>query len=402
MGVARQAILDSQGRVFGYELLCRADTRDQAWHGPLDHASARVIDESLLTLGLGTLTGNRKAFVNASQGVLVSGGLSLLPANRVVIEILEHVTVDSHVLEACRTLRRAGYVIALDDFAAGSQAEQLLEFASFVKVDIQATPLGELQPLVTRLRKAGHRVVAEKVETRADLQRAQRAGCTLFQGYFFCRPETFAVRALSTRAVSSLRLLAALHNANVTVGQLEQIIKQDPAISYRVLRAVNGAGFGLRRQVQSIGEGVFLLGLDQIRRWAAIWALAGLNAQSPELVTMTIVRARCCELLGSSIGSPQGGAEFFLLGLCSLLDVILERPMAAVIADLPLSDDTRMALLGGDVAARYVLDAVTQYERGHWTEAEQTAATVGLTPQHLADAQGGALRWASEIATDAA
>jgi EAL and modified HD-GYP domain-containing signal transduction protein len=402
VGVARQAILDAQSRVFGYELLCRARPGDTSWNGSPDHASARVLDEALLALGLQSLTEGRTAFVNLSREILVRGAGTLLPVEDVAFEILETIEPDPDVIAACRQLHERGYRIALDDFEPGSPSEAFLPYASFVKVDVLATPWEKVEPLVPRLQQLGLRLVAEKVETREVYEQTKAAGFELFQGYFFCRPQTFAVQPMSARQLTHVRLMAALYRPNVHLGSVEEILKQDPALSVRILRAVNSAGAGLRRNVHSLREAVLLLGLDRIRKWAAVWGLASLNAGAPELLSITMVRARCCELLGECLGRPDKGAGFFLLGLCSLLDVMIRQPMAAVIGELPLCDETREALLGGMTTPRHVLDAVASYERGDWVEAEASAARAGLASRDLPAAFDSALRWSGQIAAEGA
>jgi EAL and modified HD-GYP domain-containing signal transduction protein len=144
-----------------------------------------------------------------------------------------------------------------------------------------------------------------------------------------------------------------------------------------------------------------LLSLHQICKWASIWSLAGMNGGSPELVSMTILRARCCELLGGALRNHDGGAEFFLLGLCSMLDAILGRPLDGVIADLPLSHETRDALLGKKNPARHVLDAVIHYERGSWSQVGEAAYHVSLAEEDIGDAYNSALAWARQLEVEA-
>ena len=232
------------------------------------------------------------------------------------------------------------------------------------------------------------------------LEQAQAIGFALFQGYYFCRPETFAVQPMSARQLTQFRLMAALYRQDVPLQTIEDILKQDPALGVRILRAVNSAGAGLRRRVHSLREAVLLLGLERIRKWASVWGLGAVNRGSPELLSMTMVRTRCCELLGECLGRPDRGAGFFLLGLCSLLDVMIRQPMETAIGELPLCDETREALLGGQTMPRYILDAVTSYERGAWADAESSATRAGVASRDLAAAFNSALRWTSQIATE--
>ena len=400
--VARQPIVDDRLQVFGYELLCRNGDPDAPWVGPRNEASARVVDDAVLSIGLETLTMGKRAFLNMSRDVLVSDALSLLPPEQIVLEILEDVPPDREVMAICRSLHKRGYAIALDDFQPGTPAEVLLPFVKFVKVDVRTIPSKTLFALSARLKSFGARLVAEKVETPETFHAARAAGCTLHQGYFFCRPQGVAVRAMSTHQVTQMRLMAALNHPNASAITIEGLVKQDARLCYRVLRCVNSAGFGLSREIESIREALMLLGIDQIKKWASIWSLAGMNGGSPELVNMTMVRAACCEMVGGALGHPDNGAELFLLGLCSLLDVILQRPMKDVVASLPLTASTREALLGKDGPARMVLDVVTQYERGAWDEANETASRLGLDTLDLRAAYHRSLASSSKLTLAAA
>ncbi|NOT26441.1 MAG: HDOD domain-containing protein [Acidobacteria bacterium] len=398
--VARQPIMDLKNQVFGYELLYRAAFGDTSWAGgPGDQASARVLNDALLSLGLETLTSGKFAFLNVSHQVLLQDVVTVLPPEGIVVELLENIPATPEVEDACRSLQKRGYAIALDDFTPGCPAEALLPYAKYVKIDLLSTPPDQFAPLASRLLKSKLRLLAEKVETAEALKIASQAGCTLFQGYYFCKPTTYARGTMAPRKLAYLRLLAALNRPNVTVGSLEEIIKQDASFSYRVLRSANSAAFGLRQTVRSIHEALILIGQDRVRKWASIWAMAGMSdGVTPELVNITILRARCCELLGQSSTLTQEGSDHFLLGLCSLLDVILGKPMNLALEDLPLSTETRAALLGGDNPERHILDAVTAYERGAFEAAANAAAHGGVDADMLPDAYASALKWVWSLA----
>ncbi len=395
--VARQPILDASGNVFGYELLYRAGAQDTSCLGSRDLAAARVLNDAVLTLGLERLTGGRKAFVNLTRQMLLGDFASLLPAQSVVLEILEDVSVDKDVVDACKRLKEQGYALALDDFTSWSGADALMPYARYVKVDVLDTCADERKAIHKGL-PSGVSLIAEKVESGDAFKNAATAGCKLFQGYYFCKPATFTAGAVSARRLAYARLLAALNRPDVNISVVEDLVKHDASLTVRVLRCINSAAFGVRREIQSIRQALVLLGLDQIRKWASVWALAGLNGgASFELVTMAILRARCCELLAQDLKGQEGASEFFLLGLCSLLEGMLGMPQAEAVEQLPLSATVRGALMGEANVAKSVLDSVIAYERGEWDEAAKTAQTAGLDPDRLSIAYADALKWAREL-----
>jgi EAL and modified HD-GYP domain-containing signal transduction protein len=400
--VARQPILNSAGRVFGYELLYREIASATACTVGTEAASARVFSDAVLAMGLDTLTAGRRAFMNVSRQVLLSDIATVLPSKSVILELLEDIAVDDEVIDACRRLQAKGYTLALDDFTPGSPTEALLPCASMVKVDMLSTTLEERAKIKSMVPKST-KLIAEKVETAAVFEEAVKAGYHLFQGYYFCRPATFKARTLSASATTYSRLLVVLNKPEATVFEVEELIKRDASLTYRVLQCVNSAAFGIRRQLDSIRQALVLLGLGQVRKWASVWVLAGLNVGgNPEVLTTAVVRARCCELIAESMVGREDAAEYFLLGLCSLLDAMLGRPMEDAVSDLPVTDKVKGALLGEQNVARAVLDAVIAYERAMWDTSATLLEQVGADPDRLSAAYGDALGWARGLQQAAA
>jgi EAL and modified HD-GYP domain-containing signal transduction protein len=396
--VARQPILDERGRVFGYELLYRRAASDVSCMADGDLASARVLTSAVLDLGLDTLTSGRLAFLNVTRSLLLGQIDTLIPPEGVVLELLETVAVDKAVIEVCRDLRSRGYRLALDDFVAGSEAEALLPHVSFVKVDVLNTPADVVKTLGERLARDGLRLLAEKVESRDTYEHTRSAGYSLFQGYYFCRPVVQSGAALPAQKLAYLRLLAELSKPDLMTADVEKLVKRDVSLSLRVLRSVNSAGYAIRTEIRSIGQALVLLGIEPIRKWTTVWCLAGLSAgATTELATLSLLRARTCELLGES-SSIAESAELFLVGLFSLLDVMLSRPMSEAVDGLPLSAGAMAALLGEPNTLRSVVDAVIAHERGEWNDAASLAEASGLQPSALADAYTNALRWVQDAA----
>lgn len=395
--VARQPILDARGHVFGYELLYRATGSDTACTADGDLASARVLTDAVLEVGLDTLTAGRPAFLNLTKPLITSQVATLLPHAAAVYELREDVEVDASVVEACRDLHARGYRLALDDFVVGSDAEQLMQYVSFLKIDVQLTDMALVLEIPRKYKNAHIRMVAEKVETREVFDATRKAGYTLFQGYYFRRPVIQTGVTLPAKHAIYMRLLSELNRENLTVLELEELIKQDASLSLKVLRCVNSAALPLRREVRSIHDAVVLLGIGPIRQWASVWALASLNTGgSPELATLALLRARSCELLARELAETDT-AELFLVGLCSLLDAMLGRPMADALEHLPLSPAAKRTLLGEPGRMRAVLDAIVAQELGAWTDVDTSAAAAGITQASLTKAYIGALRWARDL-----
>ena len=395
--LARQPIFDLKGRVFGYELLYRQDRDDPTCQADGDAATASVLTGALLDLGLSTLTGGRQAFLNVTRPLLLGQIGTMIPADEVVIEVLEDIAIDDEVIDACKVLHGKGYRLALDDFVPGSGAEALFPYVSFVKVDVLATSESVATALPRQLTPLGIGSIAEKVERRDVYERMRSAGYSLFQGFYFCGPSVQTAVAVPAQQLAYLRLLAALNQPDLSTSEVETLVKQDVSLSLRVLRSVNSAAYPIRAEVRSIGQALFLLGLEPIRRWASVWCLAGLSADAtPELATLALLRARACELVGEGLDDVES-SELFLVGLFSLLDTMLSAPMATALEGLPLSDSAIHALLGQPNRLRAVLDAVICYERSEWDDATAIASQAGIHVPALSKAYTNGLRWVQDV-----
>jgi c-di-GMP-related signal transduction protein len=402
--VSRQPILDPSGKVFGYELLHRETTAASpgASGETAEAAGARGLTDVVLGLGLDTLAEGKPAFLNFTRDLLVGQAATLLPAAKTVIQLRRGLQVDEAVVSACHELHDAGYRLALD-FISDPESERLLPFVKFLKIDVRSMSNAAAATLVKRFAAGNAKVIAEKVESADAFKEAKAAGFSLFQGYYFCRPITCKATALPQRKLAYMQLLAALRQPNVGVREIEEIVKHDVSLSYRVLRCVNSAAFGLRSEVTSIRQALIMIGIAPIRKWVSVWSIAGLTSGgTSELATVSLLRARCCELLGEKLGGRVADSEMFLLGLCSLLDAILDRPLEEAIADLPLPADVKTALLGGNNVPRQILDVVIAYENGNWDEALEKARALGLTEDSPATVYSEALKWARELSRAAA
>lgn len=395
--VARQPILDKSGRLRAYELLFRQTGTSESRAGASDDIATASVIDAIFAMGFDTLTAGKRAFIHVSRDLLLEGVPSVLPADRVVVELPATLDPDPPVVAACRGLKRAGYAIALDDFALDDRRAPLLPFADFLKIDFNEASRPPVSP-PTLGHGQGPALVATRIETADRFQDAVVGGYDLFQGFFLGRPVIKSTRQIPVQHLAGVRLLHALNDPNLTVLKLEELVKHDPGLCFLILRTVNSAAYGLRGSVQTIHDALVLLGRDTVRRWASLWALTSLSHHAhAELLTMATVRARCCELLGASTGSAETAAEGFLVGMCSLLDAILGQPMPALVESMPVSKDVRAALLGEGNAHRRMLDCAVAYEEGEWDQCFELAKTAGLNPAVLPAAYAEALRWSAEL-----
>jgi len=413
--VARQAIFDRTLKIYGYELLFRSCLTDRYDGQDEALASLQVIANSFLTIGAGKIVGGRQAFINCPQSLLSDARVEVLPRATTVIEILESIKPEPEAIAACRRLKDLGFRLALDDFTGqqgyeafieladfikvdfrdvpkaepeaiaaccrlkdlgfrlalddftGQQGyEAFIELADFIKVDFRDVPKAERASICARYGKRGIRMLAEKVETRQEFQEALDFGYDYYQGHFFARPSIVTGREITGYRLNYLNILKEIHQPEIDHRQVTELIQWEVSLTHRLLRFVNSAAFERSARVGSIGEAVALLGDEGIRKWVWLAALPELAANKPgELIISATIRARFCELIAPLAGLASRQSDLFLIGMLSLLDAMLDRPLEELLAELHLASDMEDALLsrespGNGVASVYAM--VRAYE----------------------------------------
>lgn len=393
--VARQPIFDSSRNVFGYELFFRNGVEDHFNADP-ELAARATVDSSLL-YGIKTLCDNRRAFVNCTREVLLNDLIMLLPPEQAVAEILETVEADDQVVAACRRLKAAGYLIALDDFAPDDSRTPLCELADFIKVDLRATKPEERAGMMRRFGSSACHMLAEKLETPHEFHHARDLGFVYFQGYFFCRPELVIGREVPASRLHYLRLLEAVSRTEIDLDELENLLKQEPSISYRLLRYLNSPAFGAALEIRSIRHAMAVLGEWEMRRWVRLVVAVGAAEQKcSELVLMGLTRARFCELISIRL---QSNPDLFLLGLLSIMDAILDVSMDVLLEQLPVERAIKAVLLGPNLpGAKSPLQPMYQLmlaqESGNWAESSALATELELCDEEVNSIWWQALQWA--------
>ena len=393
--VARQPILTADEKVFGYELLFRDGVEDFFKHSDADVASRSTLNTAML-LGLDVLCDGRRAFINCTRDILLKDYITLLPSAQAVVEVLETVPADDLVVAACRRLKEAGYTIALDDFSVTDPREALTDIADIIKVDLRDTSAEDAAAMVKRYGPWRCRMLAEKVETREEFVAAKKAGFLYFQGYFFRRPEVLTAHEIPANRLNYLRMLTAVSQPELDVREIENVVKGEASLCYRLLRYLNSASFGFATEIHSVRHALSILGEREVRRWIRLVATLGAGqGKTSELVLSAMVRARFCEVLSPKI--PHGDSDLFLMGLLSLMDTILEIPMSQMLDNIPIDQETKSVLLGGGSRLRPFYQLMLAQESGEWKTASELTTQLHLSESEVAECYWQAMQWGREM-----
>ncbi|MEX2214459.1 MAG: EAL domain-containing protein [Phycisphaeraceae bacterium] len=398
--IGRQPIFDARRQVVAYELLFRCDSDNHCPATDADLASLATLNSSLNVVGLRSLVGDKLAFVNVTRELLIGQTLRMLPPGQVVIELLETIEADDEVLAALAELKEEGFTIALDDFVLTPRTEPLVAMADLIKLDLLLGGIEGCRKLMAQTRRPGLKYLAEKVESDEVFAQMKQLGCTMFQGFFFARPQVLKASRLGTGRVQSMRLMKMLAGESIDFAAAEAILKQDVTFSLKLLTYLNSAGLGLKHEVTSIRHAVALLGEIKLRQWVSLVAMTMLVEDKPtELARLSMVRARFLESVAPLTRHTTPGVDPFLLGLFSLLDAMLDQEMAQAVEQLALTDAMKNALTGRDATLNPPLAMARACERGEWNEMDKIAASLSMNSIIAADHYRCAMRWADEVMT---
>jgi EAL and modified HD-GYP domain-containing signal transduction protein len=394
--IARQPIFDLHKRVYGYELLFRSGLDNIFKQEDPDQASSQVIIDSFFLHNISALTGRKRAFINVTRDLLLKEYLLLIPRQLVVVEILENIDPDSEVIAACKKLKKAGYLLAMDDFVYGEKYKPFMDLADFIKIDFLSTAEKERKSLPQNFSPLGIGFLAEKVETPATFQEALESGYTYFQGNFFSKPTIIPGKDLPGYKLHYFRIIQEINRPEISFERLEELIKKEISLSYKLFRYINSAFFGLKNKVHSIQHAMALLGEKEVKKWLSFITLATIGEDKPEeLAVQAIIRARFCESLAPHVGLPSRADGLFLMGMFSLLDAFLDRPLSDLLMEIPLDTDIKKALLGEENRFGELYQCVLDYERGEWSKLSEHGKKFKITEALLSQLYLGAVEWAS-------
>ncbi len=394
--LARQPIFDRKFKVIAYELLFREGAENFFSTDDSVEATNRLLADSFLHFDVERLTDGKKAFINLTREILLSESVFLLPSKFYCVEITENIPADQDVLNACRKLKENGYTIILDGFDFAQLRLPLLDFADLVKLDILKMERQQQGEMIKRHRRDDLFFLAAKVETPEDLEISRELGFDYFQGYFFSKPVMLSQKEVPGIKIQYLQMLNEINRLEISLDEVDAVIKRDVSLAYKLLRYINSSFFGLRNEITSIKHALVVLGENEIRKWACLIAMGKMGEDKPEeLVTSTLIRARFCESLAPCLKIKNQAQDLFLMGIFSNVHVIVGRPLEEILASLPIAGEVREALLNEEGKFHDILGIVTAYEKGQWQEFDTLSKRHKLVEDQMPKLYLEAVEWAS-------
>ena len=392
--VGKQPIYNASLGIYGYEMLFRDSNVNKADFSSIsaDAATSSTIQNVFIEIGLEKLVRDSYAFINVTEKFLLNEDTIPFVPEQVVLEILEDVTVSAELIEAVKRLKEEGFILALDDYIYNPEHEALVDLVDIIKLDVMKLSREELAEHVKIFKQYKKILLAEKIESLDEYDFCVGLGFDYYQGYFLGKPRVVTGESLPANKLGIMNLLALTHNPEAEVDEIANAISNDVTISYKILKLVNSAFFNLNRKIESVKDVVVIMGRTKLASWASVMSLASLDDKPAEMLRISLIRAKMCELLAKARGE-KALESYFTVGLFSALDVLMDRELEEIIKPLPLSENIVAALLEKKGSQGEILACALASEKDDF----EFLSTMGFTPNELFSANIDSIQWVDEI-----
>jgi c-di-GMP-related signal transduction protein len=401
--IARQPIFTKKEKVFGYELLYRNNLENQFPGINGDEATADVLINGFLNIGFEELSKGKPCFINFTEKLLQLKLPTYFKPSEVIVEILETVEPSFGLIKICKELKDLGYKIALDDFIFNDQNlyfYSLMRYVDIIKVDFRQTTVTTREKIEEMAKGAGIQLLAEKIETRKEFKQANIRGYDYFQGYFFSEPVILSSKDVPPYFYSYYQIIRLLTEPEPDVEQISKLIEQDLSLSYKLLKLINSPEYRLTQKIKSIRQAVVFLGFDEIHKWMSVLAVRGTTGQehefTKEIISISLTRAKTCELTAQN-RICHSSSEYFIVGLYSLMDSLLNMSMEKILTSLPLHEEICEAIMGKENHLGEVLKLIIHVEKGNWQRMQECCAQLGFSEKLVYSNYQEALKWSRHI-----
>ena len=384
--LAREPILDHRQELAGYDL---------RWAGQASSLNGADL--------IGLLTNADDKTWRLGSRIVVSdqlpaplGSTFQIPKAAYVVE-LNGASATPATVQAARA---AGLACCIRTPSPTPVSHDIYPSLGYLSLDVKQ--LGPtLKNVSDSLRKLPARQIGRNIASPESFLLAKDARLDLFQGYWYLNPGTKA-GAIIGPAYANIVALMRFAQDNAPINKLEDILKRDASLSYRLLRYINSAGFGLSCEIQSLRHAVSVLGYHNLYRWLGLLMVNAARQDSPDaLVTTAITRGRLMELLGEDLLDASDRHNLFIVGMFSLLGAILRVPMEEITSHIPLPEAICDALTerqGPYGPFLQLVEACEQLgDQRNLDSAELHATSLNLTPAEVNRAQIDAIVWAHAL-----
>jgi EAL and modified HD-GYP domain-containing signal transduction protein len=396
--IARQPVFDSNEAVIAYELLFGFEVDQLILNSELQGELPDDLRNSLFGSPDSDDTKTKDVYVEISPQLMLGNELSHLSSNSVILFLKNQFVLDDRYVAALNHLKQEGFRIALGAYATEDQYVQLAELADFLIADFKT--IGQAKQNTIPIWCSSYRMksIARNLETREAFSLAKKLNYDCFHGQFFYKPEYVEKNDIPAFKVNYMRLLQEINQGEISFDKLDNIIKQDVSLTFKLLNYINSAAFGLRSEIESVKHALNMLGVKLVKKWATMVTIASIGKDVPEEALVTsVLRGRFLEELGKKSGHINRVDDFFFMGIFSMIDLFFSRPIDEVLEEIPINSDIKEAILRNEGQLSDFLPAVISYETGDWAPLNERAATIGIDIEEIPELYFNALDWTQNL-----
>ena len=380
--IVRQALMDSNQKTFGYEILYAdssfAETQTD------DSTAANAIENFLSSMNSEKFLSGKVAFLTFTQSLLEKNIPKMFETSKLVIQIEDSLITNPMSHSYITKLKQSGYKIAVIDFEFAPRFFGILDIVDYIKINF-AREDPSLENLVKIGMSFGKKVIAYNVETAEQYERAKALGCSYFQGSYLAQKTSSTVKKANHLQSNFFLLMIAVTRDEPDIDEIEEIISRDVSLTYSLLKLVNSAYFALRNRARSVKQALVILGLGQLKQWIYLLSFKQDDGAQEELVKLSFLRAMfASELVVLAHDMPISRSEGYLLGMFSTLDKLMDISLDEALEQLPISDEIKNGLLKGEGKAGTLLSLVLSYEKADWRNMSTAAEELGIPSSLIA------------------
>ncbi len=398
--LTRHAIFDRESKVYAYEISFRSDLEELAQKKPKeDQKASKVLTESFFTLGIESITDGKPAFVRFTQNLIISEFALMFPKELIAVIIGEEVAASGKVIEAVKELKNNDYMIVLNDFSFNQNSAKLTPYADMVIIDTDKVGDFIKKSIIKRLQPQGIKCLVKNIESQALFYKAFPQGFDYFQGNFFSKPVLVEKKDVPVSKFNFLEMLKEITQPEFDFNKIENIVKRDVSLTFKLLKMINSSAYGIKNEVKSIKQALVLLGANEVKKWVTLVILSNIGDDKPdELMKKALVRAKFLELISPAAGFANEASDIFLVGMFSLMDTLMGQPLESILAGLPLAAEIKNTLLGKDSPYKNIFQMVLSYEEGEWDKVKSLAAEAKIEEDPLPAHYKTSIEWVNQIA----
>ena len=396
--IARQPILDTAKNVFAYELLFRDGKNNCYPSAEKSETTEKLIAQKYRTLALDDISCSKTSFINFQSNSIADDLSSSLDPENVVIELSAGSSKMDELTHVCQQVKKMGYKVALENCRVESDMSQLLPYIDLLKVKTERSEYDSLSRNINQFLDANVKLIADQVNTHEDFHICKGVGFDYFQGYFFSKPEAVSHQQLPTSKLTLVELMGASSSATFDLEGINRVIEQDVGLSYMLLRFINNPTINKRYKITSLRHALNYMGEVEIKKFIALLALTNLSDDKPlELIHLSLVRAKFCDLVGVEKNLGSNPPTAFLVGLFSMLDALLDRDMQTLVEKLPLVEDVKLALCGAQNDLSVYLMLAKAFESGNWLKVIRISKVLEIDQKLLHSLFNEAVLWGNGV-----